>query len=138
MAGTVRFRIAYGFLAVVALSSLATFFSMTHGTRTAFVSVAAAATAPPSATDFAETFTGTANAYATAHGEHLRIVNPDCVAAAPGRYMCSYTVARAGKPPECHIMQARWTPGQLSSYEVTLSGRAARCGTLREAIRSLG
>jgi hypothetical protein len=51
--------------------------------------------------------------------------------------MCSYAVVRPQTEPECHLMQARWTPGQASSYEVTLSGRADRCGSLREAIHSL-
>src|SRR5579872_411506 len=137
MSGTVRFRIVYGFLAVIALVSVAAYVSLTRGSRPAFVAAASAAIAPPSAADFGATFTGAANAYAKAHGERRRLVKPDCVEAAPGRYMCSYAVARAGRRLECHLIQARWDPSRLASYDVTLSGRAARCGTLRDAIRSL-
>ena len=57
--------------------------------------------------------------------------------ASPGYYMCSYALERAGQPLECHIMQARWTPRQASTITVTLAGRTARCGSLREAIASL-
>jgi hypothetical protein len=35
------------------------------------------------------------------------------------------------------VMQARWTPQAASTITVTLAGRAGRCGTLREALRSL-
>jgi hypothetical protein len=34
-------------------------------------------------------------------------------------------------------MQARWTPERASSFTVTLAGRTERCGSLREALRSL-
>jgi hypothetical protein len=95
------------------------------------------ATAAPTAGDFATTFAGTANAYSKAHGSSSRIARVHCVQASRGHYMCSYAVVRPQRAPECHLMQARWTPGQASSYEVTLSGRADRCGSLREAIASL-
>src|SRR5262245_28324878 len=64
----------------------------------------------PSAAGFALAFVATANAYARAHGDHRRVVDPDCVEAARGRYMCSYTTLRPGNRAECHLMQARWTP----------------------------
>ena len=92
----------------------------------------------PSASDFAVTFAGTANAFSKAHASRSRIARVHCVQASRGRYMCSYAVVRPRGEPECHLMQARWTPGRLSSFEVTLSGRAERCGSLREAIASLG
>ena len=72
------------------------------------------------------------------HGDPTRIGNTRCVQASPGRYMCSYAVTRPGKPKECHLMQARWTPNQASTVTVTLAGRTKRCGTLRQAIDSLG
>jgi hypothetical protein len=93
--------------------------------------------AAPTATEFAAAFAGTANAYSKAHGSPSRIARVHCVQASRGHYMCSYAVIRPQRAPECHLMQARWTPGQASSYEVTLSGRADRCGSLREAIHSL-
>ena len=92
----------------------------------------------PTAAGFALVFVSTANAYARSHGDRSRIADPDCVEAARGRYMCSYTALRPGKSPECHLMQARWTPELASSYTVTLAGRVKRCATLREALRSLG
>jgi hypothetical protein len=51
--------------------------------------------------------------------------------------MCSYAARKPGAPTQCHIMQARWTPNRASTITVTLAGRADRCGTLREALRSL-
>jgi hypothetical protein len=39
---------------------------------------------------------------------------------------------------ECHLIQARWTPNATSTFTVTLSGRVARCGSLREALDSMG
>ena len=93
--------------------------------------------APPTATEFAGLFVGATDRYANAHGDEARIVRPHCVAAAPGRYMCSYSVEKPGVQNECHLMQARWTPDRASAFTVTLSGRTKKCGSLREAIRSL-
>jgi hypothetical protein len=115
----------------------------------AFAGSSAAATPPhrpasssaasaPSADGFAFVFVSTVNAYARAHGDPARAAHPDCVEAAQGRYMCSYTTLRPGRRAHCHLMQARWSPELASSYTVTLAGRVKRCGTLREALRSLG
>src|SRR4051812_4313212 len=93
--------------------------------------------APPSAKEFARVFIGVSTAYARGQGQLERITHTDCVQAAPGRYMCSYVVTRPGRPTECHLMQAQWTPAEASTITVTLAGRTARCGTLREAIASL-
>src|SRR6187551_2782229 len=95
------------------------------------------AEAPPTATEFAGLFVGATDRYAKAHGDDARIVRPHCVAAAPGRYMCAYSVEKPGVQKECHLMQARWTPERASAFTVTLSGRTRKCGSLREAIRSL-
>ena len=46
-------------------------------------------------------------------------------------------LVRPNRPPECHLIQAVWTPNQGSSFRLMLSGRARRCGSVREAIRSL-
>ncbi len=91
----------------------------------------------PSAAEFARVFVGTANAFAAAHGDPRRISNPDCVQASPGHYMCSYASIRPRAPRECYLMQARWTPQKASTITITLAGRTARCGTLREALDSL-
>jgi hypothetical protein len=47
------------------------------------------------------------------------------------------TAARCRRPAECDLVRAIWTPMDIDSFKVTLSGRAGRCGTLREAIQSL-
>jgi hypothetical protein len=99
--------------------------------------VAAVREPAPSAADFGEGFTSTANAYAAAHGRAARLKSPDCVQAAPGKYMCSYAIARQGRPLECHIMQAMWTPYGPSTYTVTLAGRVRKCSSLRAALDSL-
>ena len=91
----------------------------------------------PSAADFGQGFVSTANAYAAAHGRAARLKSPDCVQAAPGKYMCSYAITRPGHPLECHIMQATWTPYGPSTYTITLAGRVRRCGSLRAALDSL-
>ncbi len=93
--------------------------------------------APPSAAGFAQTFAGLTNAHARANGEATRVSSPHCVQASRGHYMCAYVVSRPGGRRECHLMQAEWTPGALSSFQVTLSGRAGRCGSVRAAVRSL-
>jgi hypothetical protein len=94
--------------------------------------------APPPAHEFARVFIGLTAAYArTLDAEVPRVAHAHCVQASPGHYMCSYGLARAGRPLECHIMQALWTPRRASTITVTLAGRTARCGSLREAIASL-
>jgi hypothetical protein len=93
--------------------------------------------APPTATEFAGLLVDLSNAYAKKHGSSIRLANAQCVQASPGHYMCSYTVRRPGRHSQCHLAQVEWTPGQASSFRVTVSGRVARCRTLRQAIRSL-
>jgi hypothetical protein len=92
--------------------------------------------AHPSASKFAAEFVGVTNQYAKEHGDAAHVGHAHCVQAAPGRYMCADVVATDGRP-SCRLMQARWTSDRASTITVTLSGRAARCGTLREAVRSL-
>jgi hypothetical protein len=99
--------------------------------------VHAAHAKPPSAATFGKIFAATANAYASAHHDGRRVSNPHCVQAAPGRYMCAYLAVTPGNGAQCHLMQARWTPTLASTITVTLSGRMQRCGSVREAIRSL-
>lgn len=91
----------------------------------------------PSAAEFAAVLIGTTNAHAAASGDPTRIASPDCIQASAGRYMCSFASVTPGGPRTCHVMQARWTPHAASSFTVTLAGRALRCGSLREALRSL-
>jgi hypothetical protein len=91
----------------------------------------------PSADDFGSGFVTTANEYAAAHHQPARLKNPDCVQAAPGKYMCSYAIARPRRPIECHIIQAAWTPYAASTYTITLAGRVRRCASLRAALDSL-
>ena len=93
--------------------------------------------APPTATEFADEFVGVTNQHAKENGDAVRLARADCAQAAPGRYMCSYAVEKPGASTTCHVMQARWTPGLVSSFTVTLSGRTRKCGSLREAIRTL-
>jgi hypothetical protein len=93
--------------------------------------------APPSPAEFAGTFVAVTNAYAESHAEAERVSAPHCVVGNPGHYMCAYTVTRADGRSECHLMQAQWTPGELDSFRVTLSGRARKCGSVRQAVRSL-
>jgi hypothetical protein len=98
---------------------------------------ASAAVRAPTAAEFGRDFVRTANAYAAAHGSAARLTHPDCVQAAPGRYMCSYAVTKPRRPVECHLMQARWTPDGPSTVTVTLAGRTFRCESLRAALDSL-
>ena len=98
---------------------------------------ASAAVRAPTAADFGRDFVRTANAYAVAHGSAARLRHPDCVQAAPGRYMCSYAVTKPRQPVECHLIQARWTPEGPSTVKVTLAGRTLRCESLRAALDSL-
>src|SRR5262249_23162728 len=93
--------------------------------------------ATPTAADFGSELAGVMNQAAREHGDPARIQRPSCVQASPAHYMCTYIVGNPGKPPECHLTQGRWTPQLASTITVTLSGRTGRCGTLREAIRTL-
>jgi len=92
---------------------------------------------PPTASEFGRIFVATANQYGEEHGDRRLIDRADCVQAARGRYMCSYSVSAPGSPTRCELMQARWTPRAASTITVTLAGRVKRCGSLREALRSL-
>ena len=92
---------------------------------------------PPAAKEFRRLFVELTNAYALEHGDPARVSNPDCIQASQGHYMCSYATTAPEAGRQCHIMQARWTPNRDSSFTVTLAGRTARCGSLREALRSL-
>jgi hypothetical protein len=107
------------------------------GPEQAAAQAAPAGRTTPTARQFAHNFVGTTNAYAAASGDQTRIGNADCVQASRGHYMCSYAAKKPGTAPECHIMQARWTPNEASTITVTLAGRATRCGSLDEALRSL-
>lgn len=98
---------------------------------------AARGSASPTAAEFGSELVATANAYAKTHRRTARLVDPDCVEADPSHYMCSYAVVRPRRPRECHLVQVTWTPSRSSAFTVTLSGRVRRCGTLREALRSL-
>src|SRR3954451_2953521 len=82
--------------------------------------------ATPTASEFGLDFVNTANAYAVAHGSRARLMKQDCVEASSGHYMCSYAIAKPGRPVDCHLMQARWTPQAESTITVTLAGRTAR------------
>jgi hypothetical protein len=93
--------------------------------------------APPPAAEFARVFIGVTTAYALGYEQPERIARAHCVQPVRGHYMCSYALLRPGRPAECHLMQARWTPRAASTITVTLAGRTSRCGTLRAAIASL-
>jgi hypothetical protein len=125
---------AVAFLLVACLAGSATYFGASslraHAKQPLRYTLVADAT--PSAADFGRALAGTANQY----GDDAKIARTHCVQAKPGRYMCSYAVVRAGQS-ECHLMQGRWTPNAASTITVTLAGRAARCGSLRDAIQSL-
>jgi hypothetical protein len=97
-----------------------------------------ASAAAPTAAGIASVFVSLTSAYARAHHDRTGIANVDCVQAARGRYMCSYTTRRPARRPECHLMQARWTPQLASTFTVTLAGRVKRCATLQQALHSLG
>jgi hypothetical protein len=120
-----------GLLALLLSASVATASSPIAKPLSAIVPAA------PAAAGFAVVFVSTTNAYAKAHHDPSRIGDADCVQAARGKYMCSYRTIRPSGA-ECHLMQARWTPQLASTFTVTLAGRVKRCGTLRQAIRSLG
>ena len=93
--------------------------------------------APPSAAEFTADFIALVNRYAKAHGDPVRVAHADCVQPSAGHYMCSYATTRPGNARSCHVMQALWSPRKTSTFTVTLAGRSERCGSLREALRSL-
>jgi hypothetical protein len=103
----------------------------------AIPSIHAAPAKPPSAAQFGRIFVASANAYARAHHDGRRVSRPHCVQASRDQYMCAYLAVTPSQDAQCHLMQARWTPAALSTITVTLSGRTRRCGSVREAIRSL-
>ncbi len=91
----------------------------------------------PTAAGFSEVLVSTSNAFAHDHGSSTRLTHAHCVQASRGHYMCAYLVERPGRPSECHLIQAHWAEEHASSFTVVLSGRARRCGSVREAVRSL-
>lgn len=91
----------------------------------------------PTAAGFAEVLVSTSNTFAKEHGDETRLTHAHCVQASRGHYMCAYLVARPGRQGECHLMQAHWAEEPASAFTVVLSGRARRCGSVREAVRSL-
>jgi hypothetical protein len=93
--------------------------------------------AAPNASEFAHELAGMANQFAAQEGDDARLARVDCVQASRGHYMCSFAVHRPSRPMECHVIQAVWTPNAVDSFRVTLSGLAARCRSLRDALRSL-
>ena len=128
----------YAALALVACGTALAVYLLAPPAASKSTPVRAAAPAPaPTAKQFAHDFVGTTNAFAAASGDATRIVSADCVQASRGHYMCAYAAKRPGAERECHVMQARWTPNLASTITIDLAGRAARCGTLREALRSL-
>jgi hypothetical protein len=98
---------------------------------------AARSEAPPSAAEFALVLVSVSNAFAKEHGNPERLAHAHCVVGSPGHYMCSYAVNRPGRKGECHLVQAHWGEEPNSLFTVVLSGRVKRCGSLREALRSL-
>jgi hypothetical protein len=95
--------------------------------------------AAPGAHEFARLFAGMTNQMAQQQGDGARVRNVDCVQGAiRGHYMCSYGIFRPSQPVDCHVIQAEWTPTEVDSFRVKMAGRVGRCGSLREALRSLG
>jgi hypothetical protein len=93
--------------------------------------------AAPGPHEFARQLAGMTNQFAALQRDDARVGKVDCVQASKGHYMCSFAVLRPSRPEECHVIQAIWTPADVDSFKVTLSGRAGRCGSLREALQSL-
>ncbi len=91
----------------------------------------------PSAAGFAKILVSVSNDFAAKQGDRTRLSNAHCVQGSRGHYMCVYRVARPGRRTECHLIQAEWAREQTSSFTVVLSGRVRRCGSVREAIRTL-
>ena len=133
-----RTRAMYAGLVLTACTAaVATYLLVPVGSSPEPVAHAAPVATTPTAQEFAHYFVGATNAYAAAHGETTRIGNAHCVQASRGHYMCSYSARQLGAPELCHIMQGRWTPNAASTITVTLSGHAARCRTLPDALSSL-
>jgi hypothetical protein len=122
--------------AVAAAATAVAALSVT-GVAAARTTERSAAPADPSAAELKALFVGAWNRRAEATGDPRRLRDAHCVEAAPGRYMCSYAVVQPDDPMSCHLMEASWTPGGASTITITLAGRTGRCGTLREALRSL-
>lgn len=122
------------FAMITCVTAAGTYFGATAlrggGQETAIIATAIRP-ATPTAAEFARALAGTANQFGGA-----QVAHPDCVQAAPGRYMCSYALVQNGRE-ECHIMQGRWTPNAASTITVTLAGRAGRCDSLHDALSSL-
>lgn len=91
----------------------------------------------PDAAGFARVLVSVSNAFARRNGDPTRLVDPHCVEGSRGHYLCAYAVARPHRKNECHLVQAEWAQEPNSSFTVVLSGRARRCGTVRDAIHSL-
>ena len=127
-------------LAVACFFGAATYFVAGRGApeATAVAQPASLHGEAPGPREFASLFAGLTNQMAAQQGDGSRVGNVDCVQGSPGHYMCSYGIFRESGPVECHVMQARWTPAAVDSFRVEMSGRVGRCGSLREAIRSLG
>lgn len=123
------------FVCITCATAAGTYFGATalRGDHTADAAIVASAMRPatPTAAEFARALAGTANQFGDA-----KVTHPDCVQAAPGRYMCAYGLVQNGVE-QCHIMQGRWTPNSASTITVTLAGRTERCDSLRDALRSL-
>jgi hypothetical protein len=92
---------------------------------------------PPDAAGFADVLVSVSNAFAVKQGDPTRLSHAHCVQGTRGHYLCAYLVSRPGRADQCHLMQAEWARERASSFTVVLSGRARRCGSVREAIRSL-
>jgi hypothetical protein len=130
---------ALGFAVVTAATAAAMYFGLTAFTSSGDAPAAVVVhQTSPSAAEFARDLADTANQYGAEHAAKARITHTHCVQAVRGRYMCSYAIVRAHGASECHLIQARWTPHAASTFTVTLSGRVGRCGSLREALDSMG
>jgi hypothetical protein len=140
--GRKRFHLGYLVLAVVAAGTGTATYAISSGAAAhpakAAKPISVAVVKTPTATEFTGLFVALSNTYAKTHGDTARFTNADCVKASPGHYMCSYAITRPNRASECHLIQATWTPAARSSFTITLSGRVTRCGSLREALRSLG
>jgi hypothetical protein len=131
-------KFALGFFAVAAASAAALYFGVAAFTSAdAPLAAAAVRSATPTAAEFAHDLAGTANQYGAQHAAGARLARTHCVQPAAGRYMCSFAVVHDDGSSECHLVQARWTPEAASTITVTLAGRVARCGSLRDALDSM-
>ena len=92
---------------------------------------------PPDAVGFARVLISVSNAFAVGQGDPTRISHAHCAEGSRGHYLCAYVVSRPRRAAECHLVQAEWALEPASSFTVVLSGRARKCGSVREAIRSL-